>query len=127
MLRKAYHYFLKGRPRRNVGPIPLGSIEQKVLDCADVNSASFENLLTQMLPARGPADATTKEEIDKEAAQTCGLSASETPIYLQGRWFSKVRRSRAHQNMYFYRYCFADSHGVKGKPQFIKILPTHEK
>ena len=82
LLRKAYHYFLKGRPRRNVGPIPLGSIEQKALDCADVNSASFEKLLTQMHPARGPADANTKEEIDKEAAQTCGLSASETPIYL---------------------------------------------
>ena len=120
LLRRAYHHFLKGRPRRNVGPIPLGSIEQKALDCADVNSAKFERLLEKMLPARGPVEANTKQEIDKEAAEICGLSAAETPIYLQGRGFSKVRRVRAFQNIYFYQYCFVVD-DAKGKPQFIKL------
>ena len=91
-----------------------------------MNSASFEKLLEKMLPARGPSDASTKEEIDKEAAETCRLSASETPIYLQGRGFSKVRRVRAFQNVYFYQYCFAVD-GVKGKPQFIKMLLASEE
>ena len=90
------------------------------MDCADVNSAKFERLLEKMLPSRGPADANTKEEIDREAAETCGLSAAETPIYLQGRGFSKVRRVRGFQNVYFYQYCFAVD-DVKGKPQFIKL------
>ena len=120
LLRRVYHHLLKGRPRRNVGPVPLGSIEQKALDCADANSANFERLLEQMMPVRGPADASTKEEVDREAASTCGLNASETPIYLQGRGFSKVRRVRAFQNAYFYQYCFVVD-GVKGKPQFIKL------
>ena len=104
-----------------MGPTPLGSIEQKAPDCADVNSAKFEQLLEKIVPARGPAEANAKEEIDKEAAETCGLSAAETPIYLQSRGFSKVRRVRACQNVYFYQYCFVVE-GVKGKPQFIKLL-----
>ena len=86
-----------------------------------MNSASFDELLEKLLPARGPSDATTKEEIDKAAAQTCQLSASETPIYLQGRGLSKVRRIRSFQNVYFYQYCFVVD-GVKGKPQFIKMV-----
>ena len=123
LLRRVYHHLLKGRSRRNVGPIPAGSLEQKALDCADANGVGFEKLLTQLSAVRGPAEASAKEEVDRATAALCNLSASETPLYLQGQGFSKVRRVRGFQNMYFYQYSFIVD-GVKGKPQFVKLTTS---
>ena len=38
LLRRVYHDLLRGRTRRNVGPVPASSLDQKALDCADSSS-----------------------------------------------------------------------------------------
>ena len=53
LLRRVYHHLLRGRTRRNVGPVPASSLDQKALDCADSSSASFATFLGKLPPCQG--------------------------------------------------------------------------
>ena len=121
LLRRVYHHLLKGRASRNVCPVPLGSLEQKALDCADGSSKEFEEFLKLIEPARGPKDADTQQDVDNLAAKICNITVSEASIYLNGKGLMKVRRDRGLQrNVYFYQYAFSVD-GKKEKPQFMKL------
>ena len=119
---RIYHHLLRRRASRNVCPVPASSLQQKALDCADANTESFEQFLGTIEPARTPKDASTKEDVDAHASRVCGLTVSETSIYLNGKGFLKVRRDRGLQrNLYFYQYAFVDADGQKQRPQYLKI------
>jgi hypothetical protein len=124
LFRRIYHHLLKGRSSRNVCPVPVGSLQQKALDCADANSQEFERFLGVIEPARGPKDSSTKEEVEAHAAKVCGLTLSEISIYLNGKGFLKLRRDRGLQrNLYFYQYTFVVD-GQAQLPQFVKLKST---
>jgi len=119
---RIYHHLLKGRSSRNVCPVPVGSLQQKALDCADPGSQEFEQFLRDIKPARGPKDASTKEEIEAHAANVCAVSLSGVSIYLNGKGFLKVRRDRGLlRNLYFYQYTFPMEGDAKS-PQLVKLV-----
>ena len=120
LLRRVYHHLLRGRTRRNVGPVPASSLGQKALDCADSNTGSFLSFLNKLTPVRGPKDASTQLEVDAAAAEALGLSQSQVSIYLSGKGFLKLRRMRGLQNEYFYQYSFTID-GEKTKAQFMRL------
>ena len=120
LLRRVYHHLLRGRTRRNVGPVPASSLDQKALDCADNNSANFTTFLGSLAPVRGPKEASTQQEVDVAAAHALGLTQSQVSIYLSGKGFLKVRRMRGLQNEYFNQYSFAIN-GEKTKAQFMRV------
>ena len=111
---------LRGRTRRNVGPVPASSLDQKALDCADSSSASFATFLRKLTPVKGPKDASTQQEVDVAAAEALGLTQSQVSIYLSGKGFLKMRRMRGLQNEYFYQYSFTID-GEKTKAQFMRL------
>ena len=123
LLRRVYHHLLRGRARRNVGPVPASSLDQKALDCADSSSAAFTTFLESLAPAKGPKEASTQQEVDAVGAQALGLTQSQVSIYLSGKGFLKVRRMRGLQNEYFYQYSFTVD-GAKTKAQFIRAPAT---
>ncbi len=100
ILRAVFSHLLKGRQRRNVGPIPQASIKQKMVDCADACDDAFKSWLESIGPVRFPKDASTKEEIDGAAVKACGLAPAEVSIYLAGKGFLKTRRLRDQRNEY---------------------------
>ena len=121
MLRSIYHYLLKGRPRRNVGPIPIASIDQKAVDCADANSEAFELFLKKISLARSAADATPQVDVDRDAAETCGRNTKEIGLYLPGRGFVKIRPKRGLANINNYQYNF-EIDGITGGAKFVKVI-----
>ena len=120
LFRRIYHHLVRGRDRRNIGPIPLASIEQKEIDCAESRSDAFKEFLQCVEPAKKPHDATPQCEVDKTAALTCGLREKEVNLYLAGKGFVKIRRKKGSGNVYFYQYRF-EVDGVKEEPQWVKI------
>lgn len=119
LFRRVYHHLIKGRSRRNVGPVPLSSIEQKEIDCADAGAGEFKRFVATLAPALGPTNATPQCELDKLAMEACGVQEKEVSLYLSGKGFVKVRRKRNLDNIYFYQYKFEED-GVKGAAQFVK-------
>ena len=107
LLRRVYHHLLRGRTRRNVGPVPASSLDQKALDCADSSSADFTTFLGKLTPVKGPKEASAQQDVDVAAAGALGLTQSQVSIYLSGKGFLKLRRMRGLQNEYFCQYSFA--------------------
>ena len=107
LLRRVYHHFLRGRTRRNVGPVPASSLDQKALDCADSSSANFATFIGKLTPVKGPKDASTQQEVDVAAAEALGLTQSQVSM-------------RGLQNEYFYQYSFTID-GEKTKAQFMRL------
>ena len=68
LLRRVYHHLLRGRTRRNVGPVPASSLDQKALDCADSKSGIYTAFLETLTPIKGPKDASTQREVDAAAS-----------------------------------------------------------
>ena len=120
LFRRIYHHLVRGRDRRNIGPIPLASIEQKEIDCAESRGGAFKGFLQSVEPAKKPGDATPQTEVDKAAALTCGLREKEVNLYLAGKGFVKVRRKKGSGNVYFYQYRF-EVDGVKREPQWVRL------
>ena len=123
LLRRVYHHLIRGRTRRNVGPVPASSLDQKALDCADSSSANFATFLGKLTPVKGPKDASTQQEVDVAAAEALGLTQSQVSIYLSGKGFLKLRRMRGLQNEYFYQYSFTID-GERTKAQFMRLPST---
>ena len=94
------------RSRRNVGPIPMSSIEQKSIDCADANAEAFASLLRRLIPVQKPSEATPQSEINETAMEICGISDKEVGLYLSGKGFVKIRRKRGFDNVNLYQYRF---------------------
>ena len=93
LLRRVYHHLLRGRTRRNVGPVPASSLDQKALDCADSSSANFATFLGKLTPVKGPKDASTQQEVDVAAAEALGLTQSQVSMRgLQNEYFLSTAR-----------------------------------
>ena len=120
IFRRVYHHLIKDRSRRNVGPIPMSSIEQKSIDCADANTHAFISFIQSLTPVQKPSDATPQTEIDKRAMEMCGVSDKEVGLYLSGKGFVKLRRKRGLDNVYLYQYRF-EIEGVKGNAQYVQL------
>ena len=116
LLRRVYHHLLRGRTRRNVGPVPASSLRQKALDCADSSSALFATFLGKLTPVKGPKDASTQQEVDVAAAAALGLTQSQVSIYLSGEDAAHART----ENDYFYKYSFTID-GKETKAQFMRL------
>ena len=57
-------------------------------------------------PAKGPIDASTASEVEREVALKMGVDPSAVQLYLQARGLERVRRKVAGINRYYYRFCF---------------------
>lgn len=126
ILKRVFHHLIKGRDRRNVGPVPQSSLEQKAMDCEDKRAGPFKSFLSKLEAAHGPADATVQGEVDKRAALECGIREKEAQLYLSGKGFIRIRRKKGSANEYFYQYRFEDARGEKGAPQYVKAAPASE-
>jgi hypothetical protein len=122
MLTRVYHHLLRGRPMRNVLPVPDACQMAAELDCRTEYEAAWKNFLVQ--PVNGTANATPAERIEAEVASKTGLDIPGARLALQGRGYERVRRKVGTSNVYFYQYIFTID-GVKAlRPQFVHLSPT---
>jgi hypothetical protein len=122
MLTRVYHHLLRGRPMRNVLPVPESSLAAADLDCRQ-NVGNWDELMIE--PAAGPSDATMADDVEKHVGDTLGFpDATSTRLAMQGRGFQRVRRRRGESNAYFYQYNFAVNGQKTLKPQFVKRRKT---
>ena len=100
-------HLLKGRPLRNVLPVPEASRDARELDCRDASECVWEGFLARSItPAKGPTEASSASEVEREVALKMGVDPSAVQLYLQARGLERVRRKVAGINRYFYRFCF---------------------
>jgi hypothetical protein len=122
MLTRIYHHLIRGRPMRNVLPVPEVSLVAAELDCRTEHEAAWKNILVQ--PVNGTANATPAEQIEAEVASKTGLDILGARLALQGRGYQRVRRKCGGCNVYFYQYNFTIDGQKALRPQFVHLSPS---
>jgi hypothetical protein len=122
MLTRVYHHLLRDRPMRNVLPVPESSLDAQELDCRELLEDNWQSFVRCASPAKGPADAATAEDIEKQVANRLGVDRVAAQLLLQGRGFERVRSKAQGRNVYFYRYNFSVCGAKVLKPLYVKMV-----
>ena len=121
MLTRVYHHLLRDRPMRNVLPVPESSLDAQELECRELLEDNWQSFVRCASPGKGPADAATAEDIEKQVANRLGVDRVAVHLLLQGRGFERIRSKAQGRNVYFYRYNFNVSGAKVLKPLYEKI------
>jgi hypothetical protein len=120
MLTRVYRHLLQDRPMRNVLPVPESSLDAQELDCREMLEDNWQSFVRCASPAKGPADAATAEDIEKQVANRLGVDRVAAQLLLQGRGFERIRSKAQGRNVYFYRYNFSVCGAKVLKPLYVK-------
>jgi hypothetical protein len=108
LMRIVYKHLLKGRPLRNVAPVPEACMNAMNLDCRPQNDNASEAFIAgRIAPARGPSDATPACEVEEAVAREMAMDRAAVSLWLQSRGFERARsKGPGRRNVHFYRYNF---------------------
>jgi hypothetical protein len=123
-MKTVYRHLLRGRPLRNVAPVPESCTQAMALDCqARSDGAGEVFLATRVAPARGPSDATPACEFEEAVAMEMAIDRAAVGLWLQSRGFERARSKAgpSRRNVHLYRFNSTVG-GVKSlSPHYVRL------
>ena len=121
LLQTVYRYFLKGRPMRNVAPVPATSLDVKSVDCEQRAEKLWPAFIeTKLRAVKSPSEASVCVDIEQACGAELGIPQGLASIALQGKGFERVRRKVGNCNQYFYRYYFKAQGMLALTPHYVQ-------